>query len=253
MRAWPSEADARPHDRLHRPLLGCQRDLAGAGRRAAAGGLPGGAWHDPDRALPARRADAGRADRCAASPSSSAPRRRTRAEAALGPCLPGGSLLAALSPGLDARAATSWASPRAGRRWPSPLAAVGLVVPAYAFIGAAWLIWRTEGALQRRAVGWARRALVADRASACSLVSVATPLASPRIFDRWFALPELLVLAPLPLVTGALFAGGGADPAPHAAARRRAATGALRGAVGCSCCASRASPVPSSPMSCPTG
>jgi cytochrome d ubiquinol oxidase subunit II len=38
------------------------------------------------------------------------------------------------------------------------LSAVGVAV-AYSFIGAAWLIWRTEGALQRRAVTWARRSL----------------------------------------------------------------------------------------------
>ena len=51
-----------PHDRRHRPLLGRQRDLAGARRRAAAGGLPVRAWRDPERALPAGGADAGGAD-----------------------------------------------------------------------------------------------------------------------------------------------------------------------------------------------
>ena len=38
-----------PHDRLDRPVLGRQRDLAGARRRPAAGRLPAGARHDPRR------------------------------------------------------------------------------------------------------------------------------------------------------------------------------------------------------------
>ncbi|CAA9272598.1 MAG: Cytochrome bd terminal oxidase subunit II, partial [uncultured Craurococcus sp.] len=49
---------ARPHGRLHRALLGRQRDLAGARRGAAARRLPGRAWHGVDGALHARGADA---------------------------------------------------------------------------------------------------------------------------------------------------------------------------------------------------
>ena len=36
-------------------------------------------------------------------------------------------------------------------------------------------------------------------------VSLATPLVSPRIFDKWFAWPDMAVLAPVPIATGALF------------------------------------------------
>jgi len=36
-------------------------------------------------------------------------------------------------------------------------------------------------------------------------ISVATPMISPAIFDRWFSLPYLVLLAPLPLVTLLLF------------------------------------------------
>jgi cytochrome d ubiquinol oxidase subunit II len=36
-------------------------------------------------------------------------------------------------------------------------------------------------------------------------VSVATPLVSPRIFERWFAFPNIIGLAPIPLMAAALF------------------------------------------------
>jgi cytochrome d ubiquinol oxidase subunit II len=80
------------------------------------------------------------------------------------------------------------------------------VAAAYAFIGACWLIWRTEGALQQQAVRWARRTLWVVAAGIVA-VSLATPLASPRIMARWFEMPNLLLLAPLPLATFALVAG----------------------------------------------
>ena len=42
--------------------------------------------------------------------------------------------------------------------------------------------------------------------SACglALVSVATPLVSPRIFAKWFSIPEIILLAPLPIVSALL-------------------------------------------------
>lgn len=83
--------------------------------------------------------------------------------------------------------------------------ALGLAA-AYAFIGACWLLLKSEGALQRRAAGWARGALLFAGLGLLA-VSVATPLVSERIFDRWFSLPNLLLLAPVPLVTAALLAG----------------------------------------------
>jgi cytochrome d ubiquinol oxidase subunit II len=74
---------------------------------------------------------------------------------------------------------------------------------AYAFIGAAWLILKTEGDLQRKAVRWAKRTL-AGVAVGLGAVSAATPLVSPRIFDKWFSVPEIFLLAPLPLASLAL-------------------------------------------------
>lgn len=79
-----------------------------------------------------------------------------------------------------------------------------IVVAGYTLIGACWLVWRTEGALQARAAAWARGALYATWAGVL-VISAATPLASPRIFERWFDFPQVLGLAPIPLATGALF------------------------------------------------
>jgi cytochrome d ubiquinol oxidase subunit II len=79
-----------------------------------------------------------------------------------------------------------------------------IVVAGYTLIGACWLVWRTEGALQARAAAWARGALYATWGGVL-VISAATPLASPRIFERWFDFPQVLGLAPIPLATGALF------------------------------------------------
>ena len=77
---------------------------------------------------------------------------------------------------------------------------------SYAAMGAAWLIFKTEGELQKKAVAWLRGALVLT-AIGMAAVSIATPLASSRIFDRWFVWPEMLWLSPLPILSGALFLG----------------------------------------------
>ncbi|MCU0758051.1 MAG: cytochrome d ubiquinol oxidase subunit II [Steroidobacteraceae bacterium] len=73
----------------------------------------------------------------------------------------------------------------------------------YVLIGASWLIMKTEGELQRRAVGWARRALWVA-AAGIGAVSIVTPWVNERVFERWFALPEFLLLLPVPLATLAL-------------------------------------------------
>lgn len=82
------------------------------------------------------------------------------------------------------------------------LTALCLVV-AYAFIGATWLLMKTEQALQLKAVNWAKRALPGVVVGLGS-VSLTTPLVSPRIFDKWFSLPEFAFLLPLPLISAGL-------------------------------------------------
>jgi len=81
----------------------------------------------------------------------------------------------------------------------------GIALPAgYTLLGAGWLIVKTEGDLQRRAIVWARRSLWLTGAGIAA-VSVVTPLVSMRIYEKWFALPELVLLLPVPLTTGLLF------------------------------------------------
>lgn len=74
----------------------------------------------------------------------------------------------------------------------------------YALIGSTWLILKTEGDLQHRAVRFARMTLGLS-ALGMVAISLATPLVSPRIFEKWFAFPSILLLAPIPLVTGLVF------------------------------------------------
>jgi cytochrome d ubiquinol oxidase subunit II len=116
-----------------------------------------------------------------------------------------GSLVSALSQGwMLGRYVLGFAEGWAATGF-AAMAAVGLAI-AYAFIGATWLIWRTEGDLQRAAIGWARAAIW-PMGIGILLVSAVTPLVSPRIFERWFAFPEVLLLAPLPIATAALLLG----------------------------------------------
>jgi len=77
------------------------------------------------------------------------------------------------------------------------LTAICLTV-GYGFIGAAWLVMKTEGALQAKAVRWARLGLW-GAAAGIGAVSIASPLVSPRIFGKWFSVPEIFLLAPLPI------------------------------------------------------
>jgi len=78
------------------------------------------------------------------------------------------------------------------------------LVFAYRLLGAGWLIMKTEGALQLRAVAWAQGSLWLT-ATGVVAISVATPWVSQRIFDKWFSFPNLLMLLPIPAVTLALF------------------------------------------------
>ena len=79
---------------------------------------------------------------------------------------------------------------------------VMLALPmAYVLLGACWLILKTEGALQQRAVQWAKSAWPGLVLSLV-LVSIATPLVSPTVRERWFSMPNLLALLPIPLMTG---------------------------------------------------
>ncbi|HQX59082.1 MAG TPA: cytochrome d ubiquinol oxidase subunit II [Burkholderiaceae bacterium] len=84
-------------------------------------------------------------------------------------------------------------------------AMIGLcLVAAYCLLGAGWLIMKTEGALQLKAVRWARGSLSLT-ALGIGAISIVTPLVSTRIFDKWFSFPNLVTLLPIPLMTLVLF------------------------------------------------
>jgi cytochrome bd ubiquinol oxidase subunit II len=70
----------------------------------------------------------------------------------------------------------------------------------YVLLGATWLILKTQGVLQRKALAWARWGL-AWVALGVALVSVATPGVSETVQAKWFDFPRTLALMLLPLAT----------------------------------------------------
>ncbi|MEO1694688.1 MAG: cytochrome d ubiquinol oxidase subunit II [Pseudomonadota bacterium] len=84
------------------------------------------------------------------------------------------------------------------------LTAICLTV-GYTYIGATWLILKTQGALQMKSIAWANRALIFVLAGIAA-VSLASPLVSERIFAKWFSFPEIVLLAPLPILSAGLLA-----------------------------------------------
>src|SRR5260370_4468623 len=75
---------------------------------------------------------------------------------------------------------------------------LGLVV-AYALLGSTWLIMKTEGPLQRRMFALARPVTVV-LLDVLGIVSLWAPLTHPHVAARWFALPNLLFFAPVPVL-----------------------------------------------------
>lgn len=91
-----------------------------------------------------------------------------------------------------------------GTGWNYPLfaAAIALALPmAYVLLGACWLVMKTEGELQQRAVAWARLAWW-PMVGGLLLISLATPWISATVRERWFVLPEFIALSAIPLMTG---------------------------------------------------
>jgi cytochrome d ubiquinol oxidase subunit II len=76
----------------------------------------------------------------------------------------------------------------------------------YLLLGATWLIMKTEGMVAERARQQAKLILLGVLAC-MAIVSLWTPLAHPRIAERWFSLPNILYLWPVPAVTAALAYG----------------------------------------------
>jgi cytochrome d ubiquinol oxidase subunit II len=84
-------------------------------------------------------------------------------------------------------------------------AGIALTLPtAYAMLGAGWLIMKTWDDLQLKAVGWARKVLW-PMGVALVGISLATPLVSHTVFERWFAMPQLIGLLPIPVACAAAY------------------------------------------------
>ncbi|MDY1035859.1 cytochrome d ubiquinol oxidase subunit II [Lelliottia sp. CFBP8978] len=75
---------------------------------------------------------------------------------------------------------------------------VGLTV-AYALLGATWLVMKSEDPLQARMRQVSKQLLLALLVIIAA-ISLWTPLAHPPIAERWFTLPNLYFLLPVPLL-----------------------------------------------------
>ena len=110
-----------------------------------------------------------------------------------------GSGLAAVSQGWMLGAYITGLKP--GWHYTAFSAAIALALPAaYVLLGACWLILKTEGELQRRALLWARLAW-GPVVLGMGLISVATPWVSATVRERWFSMPEFIALLPIPFTT----------------------------------------------------
>ncbi len=123
----------------------------------------------------------------------------------------GGSITAALAQGIILGAllqgveVTGRAYSGGWLDWLTPFSLLtgGSVVAGYALLGACWLIAKTEGQTQVHAYRLARKFGLITLA-AIAAVSAATPFLDQDYYSRWLTFPNILVVAPVPLLVGAL-------------------------------------------------
>tara|TARA_R110002049_G_scaffold2998_1_gene24029 strand:- start:253 stop:1245 length:993 start_codon:yes stop_codon:yes gene_type:complete len=78
---------------------------------------------------------------------------------------------------------------------------IALALPAlYIMLGCGWLIMKAEGSLYRKSIHWAQWT-VFPMGVGIFLISIATPLISEIIADKWFTLPAAIGLLPIPITT----------------------------------------------------
>ncbi|MFL7905319.1 cytochrome d ubiquinol oxidase subunit II [Azospirillum argentinense] len=80
------------------------------------------------------------------------------------------------------------------------------LIAGYALLGSTWLIWRTIGILQDWCFRVARRLLIVVLVLVAA-VSLWTPFLDASIAARWFSVPNILLLSPVPLMVGFLAFG----------------------------------------------
>jgi cytochrome d ubiquinol oxidase subunit II len=83
---------------------------------------------------------------------------------------------------------------------PFPIFTGIATVAGYALLGTTWLIMKTEGEVAGIARKQAKTLLLAVLLMMV-IVSLWTPLVFPRIWERWFSMPNFLYLSPVPLLT----------------------------------------------------
>ncbi|MGQ0544472.1 MAG: cytochrome d ubiquinol oxidase subunit II [Betaproteobacteria bacterium] len=110
-----------------------------------------------------------------------------------------GSTLAGFAQGLMLGRYITGFEPGAGY-WLFSIVVGASLCGGYVLLGATWLIYRTEGEVQSKAIGWARWGL-GWVALGVALVSLATPLVSETVRSRWFDFPRTLALMLLPAAT----------------------------------------------------
>jgi cytochrome d ubiquinol oxidase subunit II len=118
-----------------------------------------------------------------------------------------GSTIATFSQGI-ALGALVQGIPVAGRAyaggwwdWLTPFSLVtgAALVIGYALLGSTWLLYKTEGSLQHRAYRFAYVSGIATVAL-IGIVSLWTPFLNPEYMHRWFARPQILFVAPVPIL-----------------------------------------------------
>ncbi|MBI3899470.1 MAG: cytochrome d ubiquinol oxidase subunit II [Gammaproteobacteria bacterium] len=81
----------------------------------------------------------------------------------------------------------------------------GALCGSYVLLGATWLIIKTDGLLQKKALAWAKWGLIWTTL-AIAVVSVVTPLVSETVRHKWFDFPHTLALMLLPAASTAIIA-----------------------------------------------
>jgi cytochrome d ubiquinol oxidase subunit II len=125
----------------------------------------------------------------------------------------GGSLMATLAQGVALGAILQGISVN-GRQygggwwdWLTPFSVLtGLaLVAGYGLLGATWLVMKTEGELRDQAyrLSWW---LLFAMLTAIGVVSIATPFLDAEYARRWFAWPNLILTAPVPIAVAAVTA-----------------------------------------------
>ncbi len=119
----------------------------------------------------------------------------------------GGSIIASFCQGITLGAIVQGVNVVAGQYaggafdWLTPfsiMTGVALIF-GYALLGSSWLVLKSEGLLQHQAYRWTNRLLLAV-IGFMGLVSLWVPFLGLAYAERWFAWPNTLYLAPIPIM-----------------------------------------------------